>query len=86
MFSTMFREEPFVEGSETAQSFGSLPIVVIQGAASHLASEQWDQNQQELLSLSTNSRFILVDSADHGVPGQAPESIVEGIYWIIANR
>jgi hypothetical protein len=38
--SMIFREKPFVEDLEPAMDFGSLPVVVIQGAASHLASAQ----------------------------------------------
>lgn len=85
MMPMIFREEPFVESLKPTVDFESLPIVVIQGAISHLASAQWDENQQELLNLSTNSKLIYVWSSDHGVPRQAPESVVEGINWIRAH-
>ncbi len=85
MIANIFKEDSYLESAEPKEGLGALPLVVIQGAASIFASEEWDKNQQELLSLSAKSKFIYVDSAGHGVPSQAPESIVEGINWILAN-
>lgn len=83
MIANVVREDPYLASAEPKLDLGSLPLVVIQGAGSEFASAQWNESQQELLSLSTNSKFVLVGSAGHGVPSQAPEAIVDGIEWIL---
>ena len=85
IMSMVIRELPWGEGSKLSQNFGTLPVVVIEGANSEFGSPEWTAAQQQLLSLSTNSKHFLVQSAGHGVPQQAPEAIVEGIDWILAN-
>lgn len=85
MMGMISREEPFVESIAPITDFGSLPVVVIQGAASHLASPQWNDNQQELLAMSNTSKLIIAHAADHGVARLSPETILEGIDWVRNN-
>ena len=82
MAATTVKEDAYVPALEPAMQYGSLPIVVLQGAASHLASREWDKNSQDLLATSTDSRLVVINSASHGVDTQAPESIVAAIDWI----
>jgi pimeloyl-ACP methyl ester carboxylesterase len=85
MASTKIKEDAYVSDLEPVMAYGSIPVVVVQGAASHLASKEWDKNSQDLLATSTNSRLMVVDSANHGVNTQAPEAIVEAIDWVRNN-
>jgi pimeloyl-ACP methyl ester carboxylesterase len=59
------------------------PIVAKQIADFH---EIWmHQLQSELAHLSTNGKQIIVENSDHGIPEQAPDSVINAVHEIVAQ-
>jgi len=89
------------ETDEAARSAGTLgirPLIVLTAgqywkpddpvAAREIAEfhEVWvNQLQPELARLSTNGKQIVVENSDHGIPEQAPESIVGAVHEIVTD-
>jgi len=89
------------EADEAARSAGTLgdrPLIVLTAgqylkpddpvAAKEIAEfhEVWvNQLQPELARLSTNGKQIVVESSDHGIPEQAPESVVGAVHEIVTD-
>ena len=85
MAAMITKEEPYIESLEPSKKVRAFPVAVVQGAASHLVSPQWNQNQQELLAMSEKSRIFMAHQAHHGVPRMAPEVIIEAVNWVRMN-
>jgi pimeloyl-ACP methyl ester carboxylesterase len=76
------------------RSMGDLPLVVIsrdprrsaKTDGSVLAYEQhWEQQQQELLRLSSRATYIIAAGSGHSVPLDRPDVVIEAIRKIIAQ-
>ena len=89
------------EADGAARSAGTLadrPLIVLTAgqywkpddpvAAKQIAEfhEVWvNQLQPELARLSTNGKQIVVENSDHGIPEQAPESVVDAVHEIVTD-
>jgi len=89
------------EADEAARSAGTLgdrPLIVLTAgqywkpddpaAAKEIAEfhEVWvNQLQPDLAHLSTNGKQIVVENSDHGIPEQAPESVVGAAHEIVTD-
>ena len=83
---------------EARERLGDRPLIVLTAgqywkpddpvAAKEIAEfhEVWvNQLQPELARLSTNGRQIVVENSDHGIPEQAPASIVGAVHEIVTD-
>jgi hypothetical protein len=43
------------------------------------------QLQPELARLSSQEKLVLVANSDHGIPAQAPKSVVNAVYEIVTD-
>jgi pimeloyl-ACP methyl ester carboxylesterase len=86
------------EAARSAGTLGDRPLIVLTAgqywkpddpvAAKEIAEfhEVWvNQLQPELARLSTNGRQIVVENSDHGIPEQAPASIVGAVHEIMTD-
>ncbi|MGC2183674.1 MAG: alpha/beta hydrolase [Terriglobales bacterium] len=86
------------EAARSAGTLGDRPLIVLTAgqywtpddpvAAKEIAEfhDVWvNQLQPELARLSTNGRQIVVENSDHGIPEQAPASIVGAVHEIVTD-
>jgi pimeloyl-ACP methyl ester carboxylesterase len=86
------------EAARSAGTLGDRPLIVLTAgqywkpddpvAAKEIAEfhEVWvNQLQPELARLSTNGKQIVVENSDHGIPEQAPESVVGAVHEIVTD-
>jgi pimeloyl-ACP methyl ester carboxylesterase len=86
------------EAATSAGTLGNRPLIVLTAgqywkpedpvAAKEIAEfhEIWmHQLQPELARLSTNGKQIVVENSDHGIPEQAPESVVGAVREIVTE-
>ena len=46
-------------------------------------AQLWRQTQQDYADMAPNSRLIVAEHSDHGVPGQQPEIIIDTVIDIV---
>ena len=86
------------EAARSAGTLGDRPLIVLTAgqhwkpddpvAAKEIAEfhEVWvNQLQPGLARLSTNGKQIVVENSDHGIPEQAPESVVGAVHEIVTD-
>ncbi len=86
------------EAATSAGTLGDRPLIVLTAgqywkpedpvAAKEIAQfhEIWmHQLQPELAHLSTNGKQIIVENSDHGIPEQAPESVVGAVHEMVTE-
>jgi hypothetical protein len=86
------------EAARSAGTLGDRPLIVLTAgqywkpvdpvAAKEIAEfhEIWvHQLQPELARLSTNGKQIVVENSDHGIPEQAPDTVVDAIHEVVTE-
>jgi pimeloyl-ACP methyl ester carboxylesterase len=86
------------DAAGSAGTLGNRPLIVLTAgqywkpddpdAAKEIAEfhEVWvNQLQPELARLSTNGKQIVVENSDHGIPEQAPESVVSAVHAVVTD-
>ncbi|HEX8800293.1 MAG TPA: alpha/beta fold hydrolase [Terriglobales bacterium] len=90
---------PEIDGAaRSSGGLGDRPLIVLVAgqywksddpvAAQQLAEfhETWvHQLQPELARLSSKGKLVVVANSDHGIPAQAPESVVNAVYEIVTD-
>ena len=83
------------ELAQAKRSLGNKPLIVISpgqlGQPKGISQERWDRFlkimmtlQKDFLKLSTQSRHIIVENADHMIPYDHPQVIVDAIHELVA--
>ncbi|MCA9909081.1 MAG: hypothetical protein KC519_10575, partial [Anaerolineae bacterium] len=67
-----------------ARPLGDLPIVVLTSTQGLETQEDWDAVQQNLVALSTNSQWIIVDSS-HDIHIDQPQQVADAVMSVIAS-
>jgi pimeloyl-ACP methyl ester carboxylesterase len=71
-------------------SLGDIPLIVVardpEGRSNSLAEMRWNQLQRQNLRLSTNSEFVIATNSGHDVPLASPETVVNAVRKLHANR
>jgi pimeloyl-ACP methyl ester carboxylesterase len=65
-----------------ARSLGDLPIVVLTSTEGLEMQEDWDVVQQNLVALSTNSQWIVVDSS-HNIHIDQPQQVADAVLSVV---
>ncbi|MBM7702963.1 alpha/beta fold hydrolase [Metabacillus iocasae] len=67
-----------------------IPLIVISaGKKAHYSSqsqELWNEMQEELLNISTNSEFIIAKNSTHYIQNDEPSVVINAIKHLIAKR
>ncbi|MCL4248007.1 MAG: alpha/beta hydrolase [Anaerolineae bacterium] len=67
-----------------ARPLGDLPLVVLTSTQGLEMQEGWDAAQQNLVALSTNSQWIVVDSR-HDIHIDQPQQVADAVMSVIAS-
>ncbi|WP_410981147.1 alpha/beta fold hydrolase [Bacillus pacificus] len=75
------------EADKHCQSMRNIPLVVLAAGKkayySQEAQMKWLQLQEELLRLSNNHKFIIVEQSGHYIQKDEPHYIIDAVKWII---
>jgi pimeloyl-ACP methyl ester carboxylesterase len=68
-----------------ARSLDDLPIVVLTADSSLENTSNWETVQQNLVALSTNSRWIVVEDSTHDVHLDHPQQVADAVFRVIES-
>lgn len=67
----------------------NIPLIVLSAGNKHLytkeSQELWNKMQKEILQISTQSEFIIVENSAHYIQNDAPSVVVEAINKLLNN-
>jgi pimeloyl-ACP methyl ester carboxylesterase len=80
---TMIAESPATTYSDNllkaARPLGNLPVIVLTARSSLKLQPGWDVVQQNLVALSTNSRWTIVENTGHNIQSEQPGVFVNAV-------